>query len=144
MLLTLFFSLSSKCGWFHNATLFGSSIIRILHTGCVKFKCQILVKKVNVFETETPWGRMQNLSKRMWWVNFLLRLHTVLSQTVRSRDIWSWSNVYGDGGCVGDLTLEMRPDYTIPFHSGPLTYVLNSIPRAGRNSSWSDWMLFFP
>ena len=31
---TLFFS--SKCRLFHNATLFGSSIIHILHTGCVK------------------------------------------------------------------------------------------------------------
>jgi hypothetical protein len=27
---------SSKCRLFHNATFFGSSIIHILHTGCVK------------------------------------------------------------------------------------------------------------
>jgi hypothetical protein len=29
---------SSKCRLFHNATSFGSCIIHILHTGCVKFK----------------------------------------------------------------------------------------------------------
>jgi hypothetical protein len=27
---------SSKCRLFHNATFFGSCIIRILHTGCAK------------------------------------------------------------------------------------------------------------
>jgi len=31
---------SSKCGLFHNATLFGSWIIHILHTGVLKFKCE--------------------------------------------------------------------------------------------------------
>jgi hypothetical protein len=35
MLQTLRF-LSSKCCLFHNATFFGSCIIRILHTGCAK------------------------------------------------------------------------------------------------------------
>jgi hypothetical protein len=36
--LSVFFplSLSSKCRLFHNATFFGSCIIRILHTGCAK------------------------------------------------------------------------------------------------------------
>jgi hypothetical protein len=29
---------SSKCHLFHNATSFGSCIIRILHTGCAKIK----------------------------------------------------------------------------------------------------------
>ena len=29
---------SSKCILFHNANLFGSCIIHILYTGCVKFK----------------------------------------------------------------------------------------------------------
>jgi hypothetical protein len=36
---SLFFS--SKCHLFHNATFFGSSIIHILHTGVLKFKCKI-------------------------------------------------------------------------------------------------------
>jgi hypothetical protein len=31
-----FFSLSSKCRLFHNATFLGSCIIRILHTGFAK------------------------------------------------------------------------------------------------------------
>jgi len=31
-----FFFLSSKCRLFYNTTLFGSCIIRILHTGCGK------------------------------------------------------------------------------------------------------------
>jgi hypothetical protein len=35
MLHTLHF-FSSKCRLFHNATVFGSYIIRILHTGCAK------------------------------------------------------------------------------------------------------------
>jgi hypothetical protein len=30
------FFFSSKCHLFHNATFFGSCIIRILHTGCAK------------------------------------------------------------------------------------------------------------
>ena len=30
------FFFSSKCRLFHNATFFGSCIIRILHTGCAK------------------------------------------------------------------------------------------------------------
>jgi hypothetical protein len=29
---------SSKCRLFHNATFFGSRIIRILHTGCAKIE----------------------------------------------------------------------------------------------------------
>jgi hypothetical protein len=32
---------SSKCRLFHNAIFFGSSIIHILHTGVLKFKCKI-------------------------------------------------------------------------------------------------------
>jgi hypothetical protein len=36
---------SSKCCLFHNATFLGTCIIRILHTGVLKFKCQILVPK---------------------------------------------------------------------------------------------------
>ena len=32
------FFLSSKCSLFHNANLFGSRIIHILHTGCAKIK----------------------------------------------------------------------------------------------------------
>jgi hypothetical protein len=36
---------SSKCRLFHNANFFGSCIIRILHTGVLKFKCQIPVPK---------------------------------------------------------------------------------------------------
>jgi hypothetical protein len=39
------FFLSLKCRLFHNATFFGSCIIRILHTGVLKFKCQIPVPK---------------------------------------------------------------------------------------------------
>jgi len=39
-----FFS-SSKCRLFHNATLFGSCIICILHTGVLKFKCKIPAPK---------------------------------------------------------------------------------------------------
>ena len=38
MLYTLRFFLSSKCSLFHNANLFGSCIIHILYTGCVKIK----------------------------------------------------------------------------------------------------------
>jgi hypothetical protein len=44
MLHTLNF-LSSKCRLFHNATSFGSCIIRIFHTDVLKFKCQIPVPK---------------------------------------------------------------------------------------------------
>ena len=33
-----FFFFSSKCSLFHNANLFGSCIIHILYTGCVKIK----------------------------------------------------------------------------------------------------------
>jgi len=36
---------SSKCRLFHNATVFGSCIIRILPTGCAKFKCKIPAPK---------------------------------------------------------------------------------------------------
>jgi hypothetical protein len=36
---------TSKCLLFHNATFFGSCIIRILHTGVLKFKCQIPMPK---------------------------------------------------------------------------------------------------
>ena len=32
------FFFSSKCSLFHNANLFGSCIIHILHTGCAKIK----------------------------------------------------------------------------------------------------------
>jgi hypothetical protein len=32
------FFFSSKCRLFHNATFFGSCIIRILHTGCAKIE----------------------------------------------------------------------------------------------------------
>jgi hypothetical protein len=38
MLHILRFFFSSKCRLFHNATFFGSCIIRILHTGCAKIK----------------------------------------------------------------------------------------------------------
>jgi hypothetical protein len=44
MLHTLGF-FSSKFLLFHNANFFGSRIIRILHTGVLKFKCQIPVPK---------------------------------------------------------------------------------------------------
>jgi len=37
MLYTLRF-FSSKCSLFHNANLFGSCIIHILHTGCAKIR----------------------------------------------------------------------------------------------------------
>jgi len=36
---------SSKCHLFHNATIFGSCIIHILHTGVPKFKCKTPVPK---------------------------------------------------------------------------------------------------
>jgi hypothetical protein len=39
------FFFSSKCRLFHNATFFGSCIIHILHSGVLKFKCQIPVPK---------------------------------------------------------------------------------------------------
>jgi hypothetical protein len=35
----------SKCRLFHNTTFFGTCIIHILHTGVLKFKCQIPVPK---------------------------------------------------------------------------------------------------
>ena len=38
MLYTLRFFLSSKCSLFHNANLFGSCIIHILHTECAEIK----------------------------------------------------------------------------------------------------------
>ena len=38
MLYTLRFFFSSKCSLFHNANLFGSCIIHILYTVCVKIK----------------------------------------------------------------------------------------------------------
>ena len=38
MLYTLLFFFSSKCSLFHNANLFGSCIIHILHTGVLKLK----------------------------------------------------------------------------------------------------------
>ena len=38
MVYTLRFFLSSKCSLFHNSNLFGSCIIHILYTGCVKIK----------------------------------------------------------------------------------------------------------
>jgi hypothetical protein len=37
------FFFSSKCHLFHNVTFFGPCIICILHTGVLKFKCQISV-----------------------------------------------------------------------------------------------------
>jgi hypothetical protein len=43
MLHTLHFIFSSKCRLFRNANFFGSCIIRILHTGVLKFKGQIPV-----------------------------------------------------------------------------------------------------
>jgi len=41
--MSVFFSL--KCRLFHNATLFGSCIIRILNTDVLKFKCKIPAPK---------------------------------------------------------------------------------------------------
>jgi len=45
MLHNLRFFFSSKFRLFHNATLFGSRIIRILNTGVLKFKCKIPAPK---------------------------------------------------------------------------------------------------
>ena len=44
-----FFS-SSKCCLFHNATFFGSCIIHILNTECVKFKRKIRLQRVKLLE----------------------------------------------------------------------------------------------
>ena len=38
MVYTLRFLTSSKCSLFHNSKVFGSCIIYILYTGCVKIK----------------------------------------------------------------------------------------------------------
>jgi len=38
MVYTLRFFFSSKCSLFHNPNIFGSCIIHILYTGCVKIK----------------------------------------------------------------------------------------------------------
>jgi hypothetical protein len=39
--------------------------------------------------------------------------------------------------CASFLCMRMCPVVSITDYSGPLTYELNSFPRAGRNSSWS-------
>jgi hypothetical protein len=41
---------STKCRLFHNATFFGSCIIHILYTGCVKFKCKTPLQKLMKLE----------------------------------------------------------------------------------------------
>jgi hypothetical protein len=43
--LFFFFSLSSKCRLFHNATFFGSVLFTFYIQGVLKFKCQIPVLK---------------------------------------------------------------------------------------------------
>jgi len=62
---------SSKCRLFYNATLFGSCIIYVLHTGVLKFKCKKLrcqkVKRVK-FASDT----MSYTVLRVRWCNIIL------------------------------------------------------------------------
>jgi hypothetical protein len=45
---------SSKCRLFRNATFFGSYVIHILHTGVVKFKCNIRMPKALKIQNGKP------------------------------------------------------------------------------------------
>jgi hypothetical protein len=66
MLHTLCFFVSSKCRSFHNATFLGSCIIRILHTGVLKFKCQIPVPKGYTAEIRKPMSTARAFSITMF------------------------------------------------------------------------------
>ena len=46
------FFFSSKCSLFHNANLFGSCIIHILHTRCTEIKKSFRRQRVNLMDTQ--------------------------------------------------------------------------------------------
>jgi len=71
------FFFSSKCSWFHNSNIFGSSIIHILYMGCAKIKKLFRRQKVNIVQQSSVGDGLYEFMLLNTWI-FLAHCYHLL------------------------------------------------------------------